>query len=622
METIAKKPHSFDSPQTKTLLEDHKLNNLPPDALRTLFKKMLNEKIVKHASTASGPESCKFYNKGVCKNGDKCQFLHVCEHYVEGDCTFGDSKCKRLHNFDTSHSRKVLAHHGLGHLRNDRQILLVLRNGPQKPSLSRSDSCEDNLASFLQSLISLSTGERRPPSQAGLSPPSATSEDDKKEICGFYLRGKCNYGTKCHARHTSLPYEWQYCVNGMNPSGWVSFAPSENCKIEKAFCNYEESSGKAKSSEARFTIDFQTMTGKMEQRRDHKCAVLVTIRRLSTVSSVNAATGHVFRTRWKWYWKDEHDNWQSYDDGKAETSSDKIEQEYQSETGERKHKFSNASNKYTLYFDDATKLYQQNHKYGTKRDVRRRPAQFLDEEAMKQMLEEFKRTRQRTSSSSSDTASSIPSHWTPVDTSEEFNLADLSEVLHHEEFIKVKTQFLAAMPDYTVKSIKRVQNPGLWEDYERQKSKITKKNSGNLPKEQWLFHGTNKDIVDPICQQGFDWRLSGSKHGARYGKGSYFATDPSYSHTYSAHSGTGVMTRLRLSNVSKTETFRMFLAKVIVGSSTVGSYGTQRPPSKDSSDPLSPLYDSCVNNVNDPTIFVVFERSQAYPYYIIEYVGK
>ena len=56
----------------------------------------------------------------------------------------------------------------------------------------------------------------------------------------------------------------------------------------------------------------------------------VKIRRLSTVSSVLAATGHVFRTEWKWYWFDEHDKWQSYDDGKTNTNSEKIELDYKS----------------------------------------------------------------------------------------------------------------------------------------------------------------------------------------------------------------------------------------------------------------------------------------------------
>ena len=57
------------------------------------------------------------------------------------------------------------------------------------------------------------------------------------------------------------------------------------------------------------------------------------IRRLSTVSSVVAAAGHVFSTRWHWYWHDENNKWQSYDtptDGHAvnTTSSQCLEREY------------------------------------------------------------------------------------------------------------------------------------------------------------------------------------------------------------------------------------------------------------------------------------------------------
>ena len=37
------------------------------------------------------------------------------------------------------------------------------------------------------------------------------------------------------------------------------------------------------------------------------------VRRLSTVSSVVAPAGHIFSTRWNWYWQDENHMWQSYD---------------------------------------------------------------------------------------------------------------------------------------------------------------------------------------------------------------------------------------------------------------------------------------------------------------------
>jgi hypothetical protein len=83
------------------------------------------------------------------------------------------------------------------------------------------------------------------------------------------------------------------------------------------------------------------------------------------------------------------------------------------------------------------------------------------------LLFSFKRNRQRASSSSDTPSYSVPSTWSPIDPSEEFKVVELSKILHHDEYSKAKEQFLTTMKGCTVKSVKRVQNPGLWEDYER-----------------------------------------------------------------------------------------------------------------------------------------------------------
>lgn len=115
-----------------------------------------------------------------------------------------------------------------------------------------------------------------------------------------------------------------------------------------------------------------------------------------------------------------------------------------------------------------------------------------------------------------------------------------------------------------------------------------------------LFHGTKGLYVDAICQQGFDWRMCGSSVGTLYGKGSYFARDASYSQSY-------------------TDCKKMFLVRVLVGEYALGSSLMVRPPPKDPQKPYGELYDSVVNEVGDPRIFVVFTQEQAYPEYLIEY---
>lgn len=61
----------------------------------------------------------------------------------------------------------------------------------------------------------------------------------------------------------------------------------------------------------------------------------------------------------------------------------------------------------------------------------------------------------------------------------------------------------------------------------------------------------------------------------------------------------------------------MFLARVLVGEFTNGVPSYLRPPAKDSQN--SVFYDSCVNSTQNPSIFVIFEKHQIYPEYLIEY---
>ncbi|KAL6478926.1 hypothetical protein MHYP_G00123590 [Metynnis hypsauchen] len=118
--------------------------------------------------------------------------------------------------------------------------------------------------------------------------------------------------------------------------------------------------------------------------------------------------------------------------------------------------------------------------------------------------------------------------------------------------------------------------------------------------ERYLFHGTDQSLIETISKENFDWRISGI-HGRSYGKGSYFARDAKYSNTY-AKSKTGIK--------------MMFAALVLVGEFTKGNSKYLRPPQRKDT---QSFYDSCVDNEANPAIFVIFEKYQIYPEYIIEY---
>ena len=92
--------------------------------------------------------------------------------------------------------------------------------------------------------------------------------------------------------------------------------------------------------------------------------------------------------------------------------------------------------------------------------------------------------------------------------------------------------------------------------------------------------------------------------GAIYGRGSYFALDAKYSHNYSEEKD-----GLRV----------MFVARVLVGDFTLGNSGLKVPPPKDANDPYGRTYDSTVDNMVAPSIFVTYDMGQSYPAYLIKY---
>ncbi|POI33035.1 hypothetical protein CIB84_003213 [Bambusicola thoracicus] len=134
-----------------------------------------------------------------------------------------------------------------------------------------------------------------------------------------------------------------------------------------------------------------------------------------------------------------------------------------------------------------------------------------------------------------------------------------------------------------------------------QKEHMKKLHKSNWVDERLLFHGTNPSHMPAICEQNFDWRICGT-HGTMYGKGSYFARDASYSHAYCS------------SGISH---YSMFVAQVLVGKFVQGDSEYLRPPPTPNN--RNRLYDSCVDDPENPSIFVIFEKFQIYPAYILEY---
>lgn len=60
----------------------------------------------------------------------------------------------------------------------------------------------------------------------------------------------------------------------------------------------------------------------------------------------------------------------------------------------------------------------------------------------------------------------------------------------------------------------------------------------------------------------------------------------------------------------------VFVTRTLVGAYTVGSQHLRAPPLREG-DALLRRYDSVVDNLNNPAIFVIFNDTQAYPQYLL-----
>ncbi|KAK3101992.1 hypothetical protein FSP39_007965 [Pinctada imbricata] len=88
----------------------------------------------------------------------------------------------------------------------------------------------------------------------------------------------------------------------------------------------------------------------------------------------------------------------------------------------------------------------------------------------------------------------------------------------------------------------------------------------------------------------------------------------------SSFANTGLASDMSSDTPETKTSHKMFMARVLVGNYTGGSQQLRKPPPLDEiNDPYGKCYDSCVDHIHDPKIFVIFDSAQAYPEYLIEY---
>ncbi|KAM9578258.1 protein mono-ADP-ribosyltransferase PARP12-like isoform 3-T3 [Guaruba guarouba] len=573
-----KYPHNIIGAENKKVLKTHELSSLDENELRVLL--LQNDPFFL-------PDICQLYNRkdSNCSQQNNCNKLHICRHFLQGECKF--FVCKRSHNLLDTNSLKVLETGGIDvKIASNMQTICNYKHMELNKELKKGKSPRSHAPGQRQHQPPTGTRvkdeDKKGDSSAKASKDS--KEDKCDQICVFYVWKYCKHKDKCKFVHYHLPYRWQM-YNGVT---WNDLSMME--EVEKAYCDPHTSSIASKN------IDFQTMT-----------CCSSSVRRLSTPSSVTKPT-FVLTTQWLWYWKNDKGQWIEYGeqvtphplqviiseeaegDSVSSPSSAVIENLYLADPDGTIF-FQAGLYKYELNFKEMT---QTNTTYKTKRRVCRRP-KFVSSEDVQKI-----KKGQRDSSIPNQ---SCPVHWDQSALPDfGYKAVEISDTT--AEYNQIKQLFHQTMKKYSILKINRIQNPSLWKVFQWQKEQMKRENGGKEVNEKLLFHGTKTSFVESICTHNFDWRICGS-NGTVYGKGSYFARDASYSHSY-----------CELTVKKKI----MFVARVLVGDYVNGNAAYVRPPTK-SVDGLQ-FYDSCVDNHINPSIFVVFEKYQIYPEFTIEYTEE
>jgi poly [ADP-ribose] polymerase 10/14/15 len=92
--------------------------------------------------------------------------------------------------------------------------------------------------------------------------------------------------------------------------------------------------------------------------------------------------------------------------------------------------------------------------------------------------------------------------------------------------------------------------------------------------------------------------------GVSFGNGSYFAADPAYSiRSYCPRDNQGLR--------------YIYQVRVLTGKFAQGAAGMKEPPGLPNKPDAN--YDSVVDNVANPSMFVIFHDAQSYPEYLITF---
>ncbi|XP_069032476.1 protein mono-ADP-ribosyltransferase PARP10 [Embiotoca jacksoni] len=187
------------------------------------------------------------------------------------------------------------------------------------------------------------------------------------------------------------------------------------------------------------------------------------------------------------------------------------------------------------------------------------------------------------------------------------NLPEVTKVDEEsDEFQDVVKSFYETIKEYHSKiriiQVEKLMNRLLYNQYKLKKASVLQR--ATYPEvERTLYHGTSETSVKEICVHGFNRSFCG-KNATVYGQGVYFAVNSALSvqDQYSPPNADGYKF--------------VIVSKVLTGDYTKGCHSMKTAPLKETGDiPLR--YDSVTDDITKPSMFVIFNDTQAFPEYLV-----
>ena len=187
-----------------------------------------------------------------------------------------------------------------------------------------------------------------------------------------------------------------------------------------------------------------------------------------------------------------------------------------------------------------------------------------------------------------------PSVWEPMNEKEAWRQVQVTP--EDSDYKDIAALF--TLKDRKLEEIHRIQNPIRYAQYDAERERFKKlyASTPHITIELRLFHGTDSANVKNINSQGFDRSFSGL-HATHFGRGAYFARRIEYA-SQDVFAAKDQSTGLRF----------LYAARVLVGATCRGEQNLTRLPEG---------IDCAVDQLDSPSIFVIFRDAQAYPEYLL-----